>query len=84
MSAVKPDWFELSGFESEAAYDRREPDWDGEDEYASSGAAIQAAAHWLVGRGDHAVVEVIQMHRRQGTVTDIVTSAGDESVSAAD
>lgn len=75
------DRFELSGYGSDGAYQKREPDWDGDDDYESLDAALEDARSWVAGRDDRAVVEVIRVAGSPGEVTPLVSISGVEALS---
>ena len=72
--------FILSGFETQKAYEDREPSWEGDREFPDEGTAQEAAAAWLASQGADAQVEVISVAGNQGNVIAVITQRGVERI----
>lgn len=72
--------FVLSGFETQSAYEAREPSWEPEQEFADASAAGETALAWVISQGGEAQVEVIRVEGQVGDVVAIVSRDGIEQV----
>jgi hypothetical protein len=72
----------FSGFATIEAYEARRASWDPEDTFSDLQSAEEAARRWIAERGEEAQVEVIRIDGTGGTVIEVITRDGTESVTA--